>query len=284
MIYIAHPNDQATPYDEEGASLSGVLSALEASLTGHEVAAYWPTRPFTNAGLDCPSTYDVNEFAVRRCDGMLAVMLPGIPSVGVPMEILTAHQLGKPVAVIGGVWSLQFRGMKIPQFKIEEIFKAVEYIKNRTAEAATLRLLGAKEEIKWVGDPDCEPRRSYPGDAGWDLVVERDVSIWTGHFADVPHGISIEMPPTMWGLITGRSSTIRRRGLLVVNGIIDSGYRGELFAACQNLSDKTVHIKKGERLAQLIPFRLESQGMPLRRVAELSEHDRGLNAFGSTGS
>lgn len=53
-------------------------------------------------------------------------------------------------------------------------------------------------------------------------------------------------------MLTGRSSTMRRRGLLMVQGVIDVGYRGELFAGVFNVSGGDVAVGVGERLSQLI--------------------------------
>jgi dUTP pyrophosphatase len=137
--------------------------------------------------------------------------------------------------------------------------------------------------VRWTGDPECAPRRHYDGDAGWDLIVAKPARIPIGGFYDVSMGIQIELPHGAWALVTGRSSALRKRGLLVSNGIIDNGYRGDIFAGCQNLSDKVVEIEPGERIAQLIPFMLEAPRMVLEQVDELTPTDRGTNGFGSTG-
>jgi dUTP pyrophosphatase len=69
-------------------------------------------------------------------------------------------------------------------------------------------------------------------------------------------------------------------------GVIDSGYRGELFVGVTNLKkyagEKTV-VRKGDRLAQLIPMRLASHELRAVEVEELNDHERGIKGFGSTG-
>jgi dUTP pyrophosphatase len=136
--------------------------------------------------------------------------------------------------------------------------------------------------LKWTGDPECEPQHAYADDAGYDLYVSEDTVIPYRGFADVPLGISVELPKGVWGMITGRSSTVRRRRLLVVQGIIDNGYRGPLFAACQNLGRQEIRIERGERIAQFLLFPMVTP--PILHVEELSESDRGTNAFGSSGA
>jgi dUTP pyrophosphatase len=138
--------------------------------------------------------------------------------------------------------------------------------------------------IKWVGDPSCQPTQSYPGDAGFDLYVSHTTHIGFREFVDVPLGISVELPSGIWAMLTGRSSTLRKRHLLVTQGIIDNGFRGELYAGVQNMGKEGSWIQRGERIAQLIPFRLESASLSLVQVLELSESDRGTAGFGSTGA
>lgn len=283
MIYVAHPFDQTHDDSPENIHLRKLMGDVAHRMQAADIPAYWPSRPFTNPMNDTRATYDINEYALRRCSGLLALAPPGVPSVGMPMEVLTAHQLGKPIAIIGGKGSLMFEAMgRILIY--ENIEDAIDWVRTVPIDG-TIHVNGKPEDqtILWKGDPACVPRRGYPGDAGWDLIVEKDTRIPVGGFADVPHGICMEMPPGMWALITGRSSTIRKRGILVVNGIIDNGYRGPLFAAAQNLGEKPVEVKRGERIAQVIPFPLTSQGIQLTRVAELSGHVRGQSAFGSTG-
>jgi dUTP pyrophosphatase len=137
--------------------------------------------------------------------------------------------------------------------------------------------------IKWTGDGECVPTRYYPGDAGFDLYVSTTTYVPYREYVDVPLGISVELPPDIWAMLTGRSSTLRRRRLLVMQGIIDNGYRGELFAGVQNVGKEGEWVRAGERIAQLIPFRLES-ALPLVQVPELSPSDRGTAGMGSTGN
>lgn len=138
--------------------------------------------------------------------------------------------------------------------------------------------------IKWVGDPECTPTQSYSGDAGFDLYVSETTCIPFREVVDVPLGIAVELPSGIWAMLTGRSSTLRKRHLLVTQGIIDNGFRGELYAGVQNMGKEGARIQRGERIAQFIPFRLESTSLSLVRVQELSDSDRGTAGFGSTGT
>lgn len=129
--------------------------------------------------------------------------------------------------------------------------------------------------------PDARlPGYGYPGDAGMDLAIVGDHRINPGESRDLPTGIAIQMPAGHWGRITGRSSTLRKKGLFINEGVIDEGYRGELLVYVTNRNGLPVEVQSGERLAQLILQPIAQA--PAAWAAELSETDRGTNGFGST--
>ncbi len=96
------------------------------------------------------------------------------------------------------------------------------------------------------------PDRAYPEDAGYDLATSEDVEIPPGGFLDVPTNIAMLLPTGTWGYLVGRSSTLRKLGLLVAPGVIDGGYTGELYAGVQNLTSSVVRVAQGDRLSQII--------------------------------
>jgi dUTP pyrophosphatase len=64
-------------------------------------------------------------------------------------------------------------------------------------------------------------------------------------------------------------------------GIIDAGYRGEICAMVRNCSNDLYTIKQGDRLFQLCSPDLKPLDIII--VNELSESERGIGGFGSTG-
>lgn len=139
------------------------------------------------------------------------------------------------------------------------------------------------EAIRFIGDEQWMPVKSYDGDAGFDLWCSETTWVPYREAMDVPCGIHIEMPAGFWALVTGRSSTLRRRKLLVTQAVIDNGYRGPIFAFVQNFAGAGVTVEQGERIAQLIPFELTSRNLRFEYVEELGESDRGVSGFGSSG-
>lgn len=126
------------------------------------------------------------------------------------------------------------------------------------------------------------PFKAHRDDAGYDLFVTEPAIIHPGQFVDIHTGVAIGLPFGVWAWVTGRSSTLRRRGLMVVDGVIDTGYTGELFTGVFNLSKDPVEVAPGERLAQLILNPVIHADTVWSD--ELSGSSRGENGFGSTGS
>lgn len=133
-----------------------------------------------------------------------------------------------------------------------------------------------------VGHP---PERKHPSDAGMDLCCSRYMSIQTGQKAQIPTNVRVAIPEGHFGLILPRSSTMFIKGLHILPGVIDSGYRGEIMVMALNPSPpgpaRNVHIGEGERLAQLIVLPLVP--IVMKKVKTLPEGDRGESGFGSTG-
>lgn len=136
--------------------------------------------------------------------------------------------------------------------------------------------------LKVTGDGRL-PDRSYQGDAGLDVYSAFNYVVPPHEFMDIDCGIKIEMPEGVWAMLTGRSSTIRKRGLLVNTAIIDSGYRGPIFAGVQNLRSEGHLVHVGDRLAQLILFHNLTERVIVAQVDKLSESHRGESGFGSSG-
>jgi dUTP pyrophosphatase len=134
-------------------------------------------------------------------------------------------------------------------------------------------------------DPDLPlPSYAHPGDAGLDLLASEDIELKPGDRAAVATGVAVAIPPGYVGLVHPRSGRALKEGLTVANapGTIDSGYRGEVKVILVNLDrDAPVHIKRGDKIAQLIVQRVES--VNLEEVERLSDSDRGARGFGSSG-
>ena len=126
-------------------------------------------------------------------------------------------------------------------------------------------------------------RPTKEGDVGFDLYTIEDVVIPAKNEfpVDIRTGVRVKLPKGVWALITNRSSTPRKLGIEIVNGVIDNGYTGELFSCCYNRTGKDITILRGTRLAQFLIF--NSNTPTTIEVEELPDTERGETGFGSSG-
>lgn len=121
--------------------------------------------------------------------------------------------------------------------------------------------------------------------AGADLYacLDAPVSIEPGETAWIPTGIALEVPKGCAGLVYARSSLGAKRGLAPANkvGVVDSDYRGEIRVVLLNHSKQTQIVDPGERVAQFLITPVLTPAYV--EAAELSDTDRGVGGFGSTG-
>jgi dUTP pyrophosphatase len=140
------------------------------------------------------------------------------------------------------------------------------------------------------------PVRSHPDDAGLDLTASNFVNIHKWTSSRIPHNIAVAIPQGYFGLIIGRSSAMQNKGLIVLPGVIDPGFRGEVQTVVFNAYQRTIQVQPGERISQLLILPLhalratmvpvpapEPKAPPVDPVTLLPASDRGKTGFGSTG-
>lgn len=135
-------------------------------------------------------------------------------------------------------------------------------------------------------DPLPLPGYMTPGAAGLDLLadLETELVLAAGERRLVPTGIGVAIPPGFEGQVRPRSGLAAREGLTILNapGTIDSDYRGEVQVLLVNLGATPVHVRRGDRIAQLVVAPVAS--IVWHEVAELPPSTRGEGGFGSTGA
>ncbi len=127
------------------------------------------------------------------------------------------------------------------------------------------------------------PAYATAGSVGFDLLCRETVEVAPHALARIPGNIIVQTPPGYMLLLTMRSSTAGRKGLLMPNGVgvIDQDYCGEgdeLMVSVYNFRDEPVIVARGERIAQAI-------FVPVTQVmwTEVTEMGQGRGGFGSTG-
>lgn len=130
------------------------------------------------------------------------------------------------------------------------------------------------------------PVRATEGAAGLDLhaALRSPLTINPNRRQLVPTGLSLELPEGTYGRIAPRSGLAFRHGLMTMAGVIDRDYTGEVKVLLHNAGSNPVHLRPGDRIAQLI---LENYVVPTHVVVERGPvadgNGRGANGFGSTG-
>lgn len=127
------------------------------------------------------------------------------------------------------------------------------------------------------------PRYAYTGDAGLDLFSAVDLIIDPYQREMIPTGLAVAIPDGYAGFVQPRSGLAIKAGMTIVNtpGLVDASYRGELKVIALNIDPKTpIHIKRGDRIAQLVIQRVPI--VELVECDELDETERGAQGFGSS--
>jgi dUTP pyrophosphatase len=143
-----------------------------------------------------------------------------------------------------------------------------------------------KIQIKKLFSDVLIPKYETPGSSGMDLAayIKEDIVINPGDKALVPTGFSLSVPRGFEVQIRPRSGLAAKKSLTVLNtpGTIDSDYRGEVKVILINHSKVQFVVKNTERIAQMVICPVER--VKLEEVQELSDTDRGIGGFGSTGT
>ena len=119
--------------------------------------------------------------------------------------------------------------------------------------------------------------------AGMDVVAAEDVTLAPGARHAVATGFAIAIPEGYEVQVRPRSGLALKNGITCLNtpGTIDADYRGEVKVILANLGSEAFEVKRGERIAQLVPAAV--QRAAFAEVEELDETARGAGGFGSTG-
>ncbi|HTG37334.1 dUTP diphosphatase [Sphingomonas sp.] len=127
------------------------------------------------------------------------------------------------------------------------------------------------------------PGYASAGAAGMDVVAAEDVTLAPGARHAVATGFAIAIPAGYEVQVRPRSGLALKHGITCLNtpGTIDSDYRGEVKVILVNLGAESFEVKRGERIAQLVPATVQ----PARflEVETLEDTLRGSGGFGSTG-
>lgn len=124
------------------------------------------------------------------------------------------------------------------------------------------------------------PSRVSENSAGFDLYCVETVDLKPGHTTRLRTGCALAIPEGYFGKLETKSSFALKQ-LIVIGGIIDSDYRGEISVILHNLSqDKNNTVFAGSKFAQLViqPY---AEHIFFKEQTSLSESERGQKGFGA---
>ncbi len=124
------------------------------------------------------------------------------------------------------------------------------------------------------------PVYAHPGDAGMDLFSLEDKPLAPGERYLFKLGVKSVIPAGHFVSFRDKSS-LGSKGIHVLCGVIDAGYRGEWMVQLINLSQQTYECKQGDKIAQALVIPIAAPEVIEGAVSE--ETSRGTGGFGSTG-
>lgn len=128
-----------------------------------------------------------------------------------------------------------------------------------------------------------DPSKGTEDSAGIDLYVRDYTVVSPKEVTYVPLNVVMKVPVGCYGLLSLRSSTPKKKGLMMANGvgIIDSDYCGEndeIMIPLITIGDEPVVLMAGDRIAQVTIHKIPETSIHF--VEKMSDISRG--GFGST--
>lgn len=126
------------------------------------------------------------------------------------------------------------------------------------------------------------PYRKRNTDAAYDVASIEDAVVPPHDIKNIDTGIIIVAPPGFYITVEARSS-LAKQGIIPTRGIIDSCYLGHLMVILTNQTDKEYHVKKFDRIAQIILNKQEHMDFQIVDKFSKEYSHRGHDGWGSTG-
>jgi dUTP pyrophosphatase len=98
------------------------------------------------------------------------------------------------------------------------------------------------------------PTYAHPGDVGLDLYSLEDKILAPGERHIFFVGFALEFPEGYAAIVKDKGGLPKNGGIHSMGGVYDAGYRGEYNVNLINLGNEPYHIKKGDKIAQLVLF------------------------------
>jgi dUTP pyrophosphatase len=125
------------------------------------------------------------------------------------------------------------------------------------------------------------PSQNNATDAGFDVYSCDEGIVYVKDRKIISLGFAMEMPDGYYAKLFSRSGLALKKGIIVLGGVVDSDYRGEVKAILYNSGDDIFEYTYGDKVAQMVFAKLPF--IDITVVDTLSETSRGEKGFGSSG-
>jgi dUTP pyrophosphatase len=96
------------------------------------------------------------------------------------------------------------------------------------------------------------PTQGSTFSAGVDIYSPISGTVPANGKLDLNTYLSVNMPEGVYGRIAARSSLALNNSIIILGGVIDRDYSGEIRIILFNLSNEDYHFFRGDRIAQII--------------------------------
>ena len=104
------------------------------------------------------------------------------------------------------------------------------------------------------------------------------VTIPPGKRVKLPSGLAFGLPDYTVGRIWPRSKLANHKGLVVLAGVCDRPYTGEVMISLLNTGEDPIELRKGDKVAQMAVLPILT-GLPIEEVDSLEETSRGASGI-----
>ncbi|GIY41423.1 deoxyuridine 5'-triphosphate nucleotidohydrolase [Caerostris darwini] len=210
----------------------------------HEHVLFQPQPAYPNNGYSPNGSYiqPNTSFGVfPNCTNFIQSQ----PSVGYPSNVYSNYIQPQPTHSNFGHSSKSTTTIDCPFFKLPETIQFSKVLDDPDG----FRAVTPTNSFNSVGYDIYVPNY-LPKDIIYYLEPGRQAIIDTGIVMEIP----LDLPKhiRIAAMVNDKSSVVTRYQLAVEAGVIDPTYRGSVKVVVRNMSDKTVFLAKGMKLAQIV--------------------------------
>lgn len=138
------------------------------------------------------------------------------------------------------------------------------------------------------------PTKAHSNDTGWDVsfapIDNKPKTLYSGQWFMIPLGLQVFAPEGWWLELRPRSSTVAKKHIHPLYGVIDEGFEKEIHFVGQFMAQagETLTINPGDRIGQLVPIKRQEMIVELISKEEFEKLtsarvNQRSGGFGSTG-